>query len=630
MQRLKQWQFWKWTWREWKNTFLGMPLSTPALKYERLSNPQGLSIFSSDALSSVAYSTEEILLVLVMAGASGYITAFSWPIALAIATLIILVSLSYYEIIHAYPQGGGVYNVAQKNLGGLWALVGAASLLIDYVLTVSVSVAAGVAGITSALPALMPHRIMIGAGIIVFLMWANLRGVRESGRMFVFPPYVFIFSFLGMIGYGIWQHVFGNLSRVAVVPVVPESGALLGSIGIILILRAFASGCTALTGIEATSNGVQAFREPAAENASKTLLRMSVILAVVFVGITLLASWIGVLPREGETVVSQIARSLFGRDWRYFLIQGSTVAILLLAANTPFADFPRVVSQLSRDGYFPSQFKNIGARGVFANGIIALSLVSLGLLYLFGGDVHALIPLYAVGVFLGFSISQYGMIRHWAREGVRSHLKSIAINAVGFAATSIVFLVVLVSKFTHGAWILIPVGLLLVFGMKRIKRHYEEMRCLLALDASSIPPMMDKKTIVLLVSDVNYVAKYGLRVAKSYKPEHLCAMHVWTDEEEKEHFKKWWEIYGGGVDLDLVLSEYRDIITPIIAQLKTIKAEHKNEGLIVLIPELIPPGLPFWQLFHNRTARLIRDAIRHDQELECEIREIPVKVPARF
>lgn len=628
---LRAWHFWDWPWSEWKRTLIGIPLPTRFLKHERLSNSQGLAIFSSDALSSVAYSTEEILLVFAAAGASGALAAFSFslPIAIAIAVLIALVSLSYCEIIRAYPQGGGVYNVAQKNLGEFWALLGAASLLIDYMLTVSVSVSAGVAAITSAFPAFLPHRVAMGGCIIAFITWANLRGVRESGKMFVLPPYIFILSFLGMIAYGIWRHGFGTFGHPAVLSPASESGMLFGGIGVLIVLRAFASGCTALTGIEATSNGVQAFREPETTNASKTLLRMSCILAVVFVGITLLASWIRVLPREGETVVSQIARSLFGSGWQYFLVQGSTVAILLLAANTPFAGFPRVASQLAQDGYFPSQFKNIGSRGVFANGIIALAIVSFGVLYLFGGRVHALIPLYAVGVFLGFSISQFGMLRHWMQEGALTHLKSIAINAFGCAATGAVFGVVLVSKFTHGAWLLLPAVILLMLGMKKVLRHYERMRRVLSLDVASAPKITEDKAVVILLSEMNYVAKFGLRVVRSYKPAHMRAVHVWMRKEERREFSELWEQYGNGIKLDLVYAECRDVIAETVKHLKEIKYDDvdiKDKEMIVVIPQLIPETF-LGRFLHNQTAAMLQVAIEQDQNLDCEILEIPVKIP---
>lgn len=626
-----RWHFWDWSWGEWKRKLIGVAIPTRALQHERLSNSQGLAIFSSDALSSVAYSTEEILRVFFAAGAAGTLAAFSvsLPIAIAIAVLIAVVSLSYCEIIRAYPQGGGVYNVARKNLGERWALLGAASLLIDYVLTVSVSVSSGVANIASAFPWFSPHRIFMGGVIIAFITWANLRGVRESGKMFILPPYIFIVSFLGMIAYGIWRHGFGIFGHSAVLSPVPESGTVLGGIGVLIVLRAFAAGCTALTGIEATSNGVQAFREPSADNASKTLLRMSVILAVVFVGITLLASWIRVVPNDNETAVSQIARSLFGGGWRYFLIQGSAVAILLLAANTPFADFPRVASQLAQDGYFPSQFKNIGSRGVFANGIIALAVVSFGILYFFDGITHALIPLYAIGVFLGFSVSQFGMVRHWMREGMRAHLKSIAINVFGCAATGTVFGVVLVSKFSQGAWLLFPAVILLVVGMKKVRRHYARMKRVLSLDVASVPKITEDKAVVILLSEMNYVAKFGLRVVRSYKPAHMRAVHVWMQEEERKEFSELWEQYGNGIQIDFIYAECRTIVLDAVEHLKKIKKEDediRDKELVVVIPHLIPETF-LGRFLHNQTAEMLQVAIEQDPQLDCEILEIPVKIP---
>lgn len=605
----------------WKEYFLGKPLATRSGIHERLSNMQGLAIFGADALSSTAYATEEILLVLVAFSTGAF--SFSVPIALSIAGLIFLVAISYQQVIHAYPQGGGVYNVAKKNLGEYPALVGGASLLIDYVLTVAVSTTAGVAAITSAFPMLFPHRVLLGIVAIVLLTWVNLRGIRESGKLFSVPTYIFIGSFVLMIGYGIWRHMLGTFPVVAVGALGTTSIA--PSVGALLLLRAFAAGCTAMTGIEAVSNGVPAFKKPESENAARTLKRMALLLGVIFVGITFMAYWGKVVPIHNETILSQIARLLFDHSPIYYLIQASTALVLLLAANTPFADFPRVASQLSKDGYFPHQFYNLGSRLVFANGIILLSLFSCLLVYFFGGNVHALIPLYAVGVFLGFSISQFGMIRHWLNRGP-GHGKNIAINTIGLLATVIVFVIVFLSKFIHGAWILIPGILLLVSGMKKIKQHYIKVEKALAIGDNPLPVVLPEKTAVLLVSQCNSSSLYALKIAKSFEPAHIRAVHVAIDEKEGTQLKKQWQQHVQDVPIDIVPSQYRDIIGPILEYLKNIDRQWKNDSIIVFIPQIVPSR--WWHYFlHNQTNKRIQLAIEQDPDINPDIYGVTVKTP---
>ena len=609
--------------KEIRHYLLGKPLATKAISHERLTNPQGLAIFASDALSSTAYATEEILLVL----AGGGLTAlfFSVPISAVIGLLILLVSFSYHQVIHAYPQGGGVYNVARSNLGEFPALLGASSLLVDYVLTAAVSVTAGVAAITSALPTLFPHRVFIGVAVILFLMWMNLRGVRESGRLFSVPTYIFILVFLGMIGYGIWRFASGTF------PVMVSSGLPLepiGAVGIFLVIRAFAAGCTAMTGIEAVSNGVQAFQAPESENAAKTLTRMAFILAGIFLGITFLAYWGQVVPVAGETVVSQIARGLFGNNLFYFLVQGATALILLLAANTPFADFPRVASQLARDGYFPRQFLNLGSRLVFANGIVFLSLLAAFLVWFFQGSVHALIPLYAVGVFLGFSLSQLGMIVHWIIEG-KGRVGNLLLNFLGFLATSAVFFIVLISKFLHGAWILIPALALLVLFMKTIRKHYSEIQSQLALEGSPLPEVLPDKTMILLVSQLNRATFHALQFAKSFKPAHIRAVHVAIDPAEGEALKNQWQNYAPEVPIDILYSEYRDLIGPILSYLKQVDKEWINDSMIVVVPQVAVEK--WWHYFlHNQTNLRLALAIDQDQDIPAQILEVPVKTTTKL
>lgn len=602
-----------------KTYVLGKPLTSRSAKEERLTNPQGLAIFGADALSSTAYATEEILLVLAGVGSIAFFVSI--PIAIVIAVLILIVSVSYRQVMRAYPQGGGVYTVARQNLGEYPALLGAASLLVDYVLTAAVSVAAGIAAVTSAFPALFSHRVLLGVLVIFFLMWANLRGVRESGKLFAIPTYLFIGAFLGMIGYGIYRHFIGTF------PVATYDGLATqtaGALGIILILRAFASGCTAMTGIEATSNGVQAFHQPESSNAAKTLLTLAFILGIIFIGVTLLVHWGGIYPLPSETVISQIARLLFGSSWFYFLIQGFTALILLLAANTPFAGFPRIASQLAKDDYFPRQFFNIGTRLVFANGIMLLALASALFIVLFQGSVHALIPLYAVGVFLGFSLSQFGMVLHWRRAGA-GHRKNILINAVGFGATAIVFCVVFFSKFLEGAWILIPAIAFLIFSMKQIHNHYALMRRVFNLDHKSLPKILPDKLMIILISHLDWGAAYAIQVARSFRPAHIRAFHAAISEKEKERLRREWDAHGfGDIPFDIETSEYRDLIGSVLEYVKKIEKQWHRDEIIIVIPEIIPPR--FWHFFlHNQIAFRLRLAIEQDPEVHAEILDVPVK-----
>lgn len=601
-----------------KKTFLGRPLATRAITHERLTNPQGLAIFGADALSSTAYATEEILLVLAAAGSAAFFVSI--PIALVIAGLITLVSASYTQVIHAYPEGGGVYNVAQKNLGEYPALIGAASLLIDYVLTAAVSVAAGVAAVTSAFPALHDDRVYIGIIVILFLTVMNLRGVRESGRYFSIPTYLFIGVFSVMIGYGIWRH----MHEAPAILDAAHTGKTLGLLGIALVFRAFASGCTAMTGIEATSNGVQNFRAPESANASKTLMCMAVILGSIFMGVTLLAHWAGAEPiPQGETIISQVARSLFGTSFAYYGVQAATAVILMLAANTPFSGFPRVASQLAKDGYFPRQFLNLGYKLVFANGIVLLAFTAAVLVYFFNGDVHALIPLYAVGVFIGFSLSQLGMVLHWTKRGWP--IKKIVLNAVGLMATFSVFMVVFVSKFFHGAWMLPPVIVVLIVGMKVIKNHYDMMRRTFSLENPhriSVPP---DATMVVLVKNIDAAAVYAAKVARSFNPAHIRALHVAIEASEEQALRELWQKSEvGDIQLDIVVDEYRDIIGTTLKYLRKIERRWDNDKISVVMPEIIPPSRWSFPL-HNKTSWWLRMAIEDDPEIQAQIFDIPVK-----
>lgn len=602
---------------------MGKPLATRQMEHERLTNSQGLATFGTDAVSSTAYATEEILQALV--GGGLLFLSVSIPIALVISFLIVIIAISYRQVIYAYPQGGGVYNVARANLSETFALIGAASLMVDYVLTASVSVAAGIAALTSAIEPLYAHRVFLGFIVILFLTVINMRGVRESGKIFSYPTFGFIIVYAIMFAYAAYRIASGTFP---VAPMPPPS-EFTGILGIALILRAFSSGCTAMTGIEAVSNGVQAFKHPESENAAKTLMRMATILGIIFLGLTFLAQYGNVRPVETETVVSQIARALFGSGICYYIVQGITLVILTLAANTPFADFPRVASQLAKDGYLPRQFMNLGSKGVYHFGIAFLSISSILLLVAFNGTTHALLPLYAVGVFLGFSISQMGMIRHWRKES-GNHTKNIAINAIGLSATVIVLAITFWFKFSHGAWMLVPAIIAIIYVMRNIKKHYRSMEQGLQINGLTQPVHEDKMMLVL-VSNLNEAALHALAVAKSHRPKFIRAIHVVIDEADIAIMQEKWDtcqqkgLLPPDAILEIRYSEFRNITATAIHYIKEIHTQWEHDALVVVIPEIIPAK--WWQHFlHNQTAALIRLTIENDPDIDAEILDVSFKV----
>src|SRR5262245_7949038 len=456
---------------------LGAPLPTAQSRHERLGKATALAVFASDPLSSVAYATEEILLVLALAGSAAL--SYSLPVGVAIAVLIAIVVTSYRQTIRAYPQGGGAYIVARENLGTLPALVAGAALLTDYVLTVSVSVAAGVAAVTSALPALFPFRVALCVVAVIAIAVGNLRGVRESGKLFAAPTYLFVSSLFVMIVYGVAGAVFNFLPEA---PYEPHRPGLEG-VGLFLLLRAFSSGCAALTGVEAVSNGVQAFRSPEAENAQKVMTWLGTMAIVLFMGTTYLAYDFGLAPKPDETIVSQLARRLFGSGAPYYEIQAVTMLILLLAANTSYADFPRLSSFMARDRFMPRQFATQGDRLVFSNGIAILTVLAVLLLVVFHGETHALIPLYAIGVFLSFTLAQSGMVVHWLRLREPGWRWRVWVNGVGALVTGIVMVTIASTKFTQGAWIIVLVIPTLVLGLLVVHRHYQHVAEELSLES---------------------------------------------------------------------------------------------------------------------------------------------------
>ena len=584
-----------------KRLIVGAPMPLAQARHERLSKTVALAVFSSDAMSSVAYATEEILLILVLAGtAAAHLTV---PIALAIAGLLVVVSVSYQQTIHAYPSGGGSYIVARANLGPTAGLVAAGALLIDYVLTVSVSVAAGVAALTSAVPWLLTHRVLLGVVFTAAIAYANLRGVRESGRVFAVPTYLFIVTFSALVATGLFRWLTGTLPAAAAAP---ETVAATQTLTWFLVLRAFASGCTALTGVEAISNGVPAFKHPEARNAAITMGFMAAVLGTLFIGVSVLASALGITPLADETVVSQVARRLFGGGLPYYLVQGSTTLILVLAANTSFADFPRLNSLLARDRYAPRQFRTLGDRLVFSNGILILAGLAAALIVVFGGDTHALIPLYAVGVFISFTLSQAGMVRHWLTDGGAGWRWRLGVNGVGALVTGAVTVVIAVTKFTHGAWIVVLLIPLLVVGFRAIYRHYDTVADELSLEHLVEEPPVNN-TVLVLVGDLHMGVVKALRYAQSLSPSPK-AVYVELDPSATARLEERWSKGGCGVPLVVLASPYRSMLRPLLDYIGRIRERDANSVVTIVIPEFVPRR--WWQhLLHNQTALLVKGAL---------------------
>ena len=592
-----------------KSVLLGSPLHTREAEHQRLSNPIALAVFSSDALSSVAYATEEILLMLILAGSLALKLAL--PIAIAIGVLLIIVVTSYRQTIKAYPSGGGAYVVAKENLGTIPGLIAGGSLLVDYILTVAVSVSAGTAAITSAVPALEPYRVYIALALVVVIALANLRGVRESGALFAGPTYFFVFMLGLLVVVGLFKYLTGGSIDVesTVVPGVQD-------LTLFLILKAFSSGCTAMTGVEAIANGVQAFRQPAANNARKTLVWMGGILLFMFLGITALAQLSGVQPSEtGQTIVSQLARGTFGTGILYYLLQAATAAILILAANTSYADFPRLSSFVAADGYMPNLLQERGYRLVHSNGIVLLTGVSMLLIALFNGSTSRLIPLYAVGVFTSFTLSQAGMVVHWWRLRDPGWKWSMAVNAAGAITTGIVTLVMAVSKFVLGAWIAIVLVALLVAYFLWVHHVYENIaeKLQMPLDASAKLALRSAKKlhnhVVVLVGTIDRRIVPSLQYARSLCADEVEAIFVDATGGKAEQMLEAWAELDLGLPLTVVESPYREIIEPIRQYVHSIPRPNTEDYVItVVIPQFVPedwaadygglyvyrPNLRFW------------------------------------
>ena len=589
-----------------RRLLFGDPLETAALEHQRLGKVKALAIFSSDALSSVAYATEEILLVLVLGGAAAL--TLPLPIALVITLLLVIVTLSYRQTIHAYPGGGGAFVVAYDNLGEMPGLVAAAALLIDYVLTVAVSISACIRAVTSAFPDLVPWTVPLCLTGILLVTWGNLRGVRESAGLFAAPTYLFIAAVLSMLVVGAVKALGGDLSPVSAdTPVGAEPLTLL------LVLRAFSSGCSAMTGVEAISNGVPAFQRPARRNASATLVAMAVLLGIMFLGITSLAVLMEVRPSGQESVLSQVARGVFGQGVFYYAIQAATALILLLATNTAFTGFPMLGSILAREGYLPRQLANLGDRLAFTNGIAALAALAAVLVVLFDGDPHGLVPLYAIGVFLSFTLSQVGMVRRWQRvQGPGWGLKAF-VNGLGAAATGLALAVIVESKFTHGAWItllLIP-AILVLFRV--IRRQYVKVDTELSPRAGGIGlwlRRLDRATpkVVVPVAKIHRGTLAALHFARSLSDD-VTAVTVDVDRAGTANRRLAWRALGIPEPLVVLPTPYRSIIAPLMEFLDEVDRREPQRGQAVVVLPLFVPGRWWHHLLHNQTALMLKAAL---------------------
>lgn len=600
---------------ELKRFVIGSPIETARQAHERLNKRTALAVFSSDAMSSSAYATEEILRHLALANLAGYAAfRYAGPVAGLIALLLVIVAFSYRQTIAAYPKGGGSYIVASDNLGRLPGLVAGAALLIDYVLTVAVSISAGVFALTSLIRPLAPYSVYIAVGAIVLIALANLRGLRESGAIFAVPTYLFLVMVLSMVGYAFLRWLFGQA-----IIITPPVGTLAGPGDVVLppgsefelvtpflLMASFASGCAALTGVEAISDGVPAFRRPESKNARTTLVVMAALLLTMFLGITWLSGY-GAEPRQEESVLSQIGRGVFGEGILHTILQFATAGILFIAANTAYADFPRLASFLARDRYLPRQFASLGDRLVFSNGILLLSGFSGILVIIYNASASNLIPLYAVGVFLGFTLSQAGMVRRWIRLKEPGWVRSAIVNGIGAATTLVVLGVVVTTKFLDGAWMVVLLIPSMVIMFLLIHKHYENASKQLSLEGLAPPPPI-RNTVIVPVSTLHRGVINALRYAESIAPGNVTAVHISMDEEQTAKIRAKWARWGGDTPLVVLDSPYRSLVRPLIRYLDEVDQRWDSDVITVVLPEFVPAK--WWHnLLHNQTALLLKGAL---------------------
>ncbi|MGE0454657.1 MAG: APC family permease [Vicinamibacteria bacterium] len=609
--------------RSWRRWLIGRPLPTADAPHQAIGKAVGLAVFSSDALSSTAYASQEILVVLAAAGAAAF--AYAFPISIAIVALLAIVTISYEQTIHAYPSGGGAYIVARDNLGEFPAQIAGAALLMDYILTVAVSVSSGVAQVASAFPFIFEHRVALAIALVLLVMFVNLRGVKESGVVFAIPTYFFLLMITATVGVGFLRHLMGSLGSVPAPPHL-EPPRELQAVGLFLLLHAFSNGTTALTGVEAISNGIPAFKEPRSRNAGLTLVWMSLILGTLFLGISFLAMRIGAVPSESETVISQLARTAFGgRGVLYLATIASTTLILVMAANTAYADFPRLSALQAADGYLPRQLTYRGSRLVYSRGIMLLALIASLLISLFDASVTGLIPLYAIGVFLSFTLSQAGMTRRWWKVGrlkpgeearergsvlrpERGWAVKMVVNGFGAVCTAIVAVVFAVTKFTEGAWVVILIIPALVAIFVAIHGHYRELAGQLSLEDFGAAPRVWRHRVILPISGVHRGTVAALRYARALSDD-LTAVYVANDLAAADAIRAKWGQWGGGVRLLVLDSPYRLLLEPLLAYIRTVADRRQpNEVLTIVLPQFVPRRR-WHDLLHAQTAVLLRLAL---------------------
>ena len=583
-----------------KRFLLGKPIPSHLAHHERLSRVTGLAVLSSDALSSVAYATDFVVATLLVAGTAALVYAI--PISLVITALLAVVAFSYRQTIHAYPTGGGAYRVAKENISPMAGLIAAASLLVDYTLTVSVSISAGVLAITSAFPGLDPYRVELCLVFLAMLTVGNLRGLKESGQIFAIPTYFFVVCIFMLIAAGLYRYLTGDL-----VPI--EHPSALGEakpLTTFLLLTAFANGCTAMTGVEAVSDGVPAFRPPEAKNAAATLVTMAVLAIAMFLGITFLAHAYQVIPTPDESGVSQLGRAIFGRGPIYYLVQAATTLILVLAANTAYADFPRLASIVSRDGFLPRQFMNQGDRLAFSNGILVLSAFAALLIFAFRGDTQSLLPLYMIGVFISFTLSQTGMVIHWRQTRDPGWKTSALINGFGAVTTGVVLIIVAVTKTFEGAWIVLVLIPIIVMLFRATRQHYDHVGAQLTL-RNYTPQRKVHNTVIIPIGGIQRAVVEALRYAETLSND-VRGVYVDVDPAATEQVQREWATWGGRAQLIVLPSPYRSVMEPLLEYIEQVENERQDDYVTVILPEFVPAR--WWQhLLHNQRALLIKGAL---------------------
>ncbi|WP_342043992.1 APC family permease [Bacillus sp. OTU530] len=591
-----------------KRFLIGKPLKSTELGEQKLNKLKALAILSSDALSSVAYGTEQILIVLVAFGTIAF--WYSLPIALGVLILLIALILSYRQIIYSYPKGGGAYVVSKSNLGENAGLIAGGSLLVDYILTVAVSVSAGTDAITSAFPALHDDTVIIAIVLVICITILNLRGLTESASVLAYPVYLFVLALIVLIAVGLFKIATGHAPASGHAPI----GTAVSGVTLFLLLRAFASGCSALTGVEAISNAIPNFKDPAPKNAAMTLIMMGGILAVLFSGITILAYWYAITPKIEETVVSQIASEIFGRNFMYYFIQGATALILVLAANTGFSAFPLLAYNLAADKYMPRMYLMRGDRLGYSNGIITLGLGSIVLIIAFKGQTEQLIPLYAVGVFIPFTLSQTGMTLKWLREKPAGWVAKMITNLLGAIITFTVLSILFLTKFGQ-VWSILIFLPIIVFIFRRIRKHYDDVGEQLRIDTIGKTTEIEGNVVIVPIAGITRVVEQSIEYAESIG-DRVFAVYVAFDREDELRMKKKWEQWKPNIRLITVFTAYRSLTRPLFKLIDTIdaKAKENHHTVTVLIPQFIPKK-NWHNILHNQSSFLLRTYLLHKKNV---------------